>query len=140
MTPYDKYQEPMIKELKEQILNQGFFVLNKTSTRTRDNINSRPSCIDLMITNRTDKIISHQSGLPGFSDHSVQILTRKTKEIKSINNILRIRSFKKNLMKIIMKILKTIISILKHCTTKILIQSLETFKSLLMRAFKRKHQ
>ena len=50
--------------------------------------------LDLMLTNRVDKIASYQAGISNFSDHSLQILVRNTKEIIPVNNFLRFRSYK----------------------------------------------
>ena len=90
--PYEKAKAPMIEEMKEMILNNGHVILNtEKSTRNKDKVDSKQTCLDLLITNRRDRIISHQSGIPGFSDHTVQILSRRSKEIKSTNKIIRIR-------------------------------------------------
>ena len=50
--------------------------------------------LDVMVTNMINKIISHETGLPTFSDHSIQTLTRRTKNFHQTNRIVRTRTFK----------------------------------------------
>ena len=78
---YDKSRESMVIEPKEKILNHGHTTLNNTTTRNKDNINSKESCLYVMFTNRLDKIYNFQSGIPGFSDHTIQIMSRNVKNI-----------------------------------------------------------
>ena len=78
----------------DKILTKGFTILNSKPTRQKDTIDNKPACLDLMVTNRLEKIISHESGLSSFSDHSLQILSRRSKGIKSNNNFIRLRSYK----------------------------------------------
>ena len=78
----------------DKILTKGFTILNSKPTRQKDIIENKPACLDLMITNRLEKIISHESGLSNFSDHTLQILSRRSKGIKSNNNFIRLRSYK----------------------------------------------
>ena len=52
------------------------------------------SCLDMMITNRKEKIASFQAGLPCFSDHTMQVLIRTCKPIQSTKSFMRTRSFK----------------------------------------------
>ena len=47
-----------------------------------------------MITNKIEKIISHDSGISHFSDHTLQILCRRSKGIQSNQNYIRLRSYK----------------------------------------------
>ena len=47
-----------------------------------------------MLSNRLEKIANHQAGLASFSDHTVQILTRNSKPIKTTQKYIRTRSFK----------------------------------------------
>ena len=67
--------------------------MNSEPTRYEDTTNQRPSCLDLMITNHPDKIIRHET-LPGFSDHTLQKLIRRSSEIITQPQIIKIRSYK----------------------------------------------
>ena len=91
---YDRSRESMVTELKDKILNNGHTTLNNSNTRSKDNINSKESCLDVMFTNRLDKINSFQSGIPGFSDHTIQIMSRNVKNIQKTQKIIKIRSYK----------------------------------------------
>ena len=90
---YEKQQEPLIEMFKERILRKGFKILNTDPTRVKDTPESKPSCLDLMLTNRLEKIISFQSGSSTFSDHTLQILQRSSKGIIKNQKYIRIRSF-----------------------------------------------
>ena len=93
-TSYENLQRPMVDNFLDKILSKGFTILNVKPTRQKDTIDSKPACLDLMVTNRIEKIVSHESGLSNFSDHTLQILQRSTSGIKNIQNFMRIRSFK----------------------------------------------
>ena len=84
----------MVDEFSEKILTKGFTILNKKPTRQKDTIDNKPACLDLMITNKIEKIISHDSGISNFSDHTLQILCRRSKGIQANQNFIRLRSFK----------------------------------------------
>ena len=75
-------------------MRKVFTLLNKTATRNKDSPESKESCLDMMFMNQAEKIISHQSGLPAFSDHTMQVLIRSTKGLISTPNYMRIRTFK----------------------------------------------
>ena len=77
----------MVMEFKEKILNKGYKILNTLPTRQKDTIDQKPACLDLMVTNKHDKISSFQSGIANFSDHTVQILNRSAKNCKSTTKI-----------------------------------------------------
>ena len=51
MDLYEKAQTPMVQLLKDKILNKRHIVLDNKPTRTKDNIQSKPSCLDLLIMN-----------------------------------------------------------------------------------------
>ena len=93
MNSYDRTNKPMSTSLQDRILNHGTVLLDTKPTRTKDNPNDRESCLDMMFTNRPEKIICHQAGLPGFSDHTIQTLTRTTRKIETSIKYMRIRSF-----------------------------------------------
>ena len=93
-TSYENQQRSMVEEFMDKILTKGFTILNSKPTRQRDTIDNKPACLDLMVTNRLEKIVSHESGISSFSDHSLQILSRRSKGIKSNNNFIRLRSYK----------------------------------------------
>ena len=90
--PTNQTKVTMSKLLKEEILQKGSKIINTKPTRNDDTPNQNPSCIDVMITNRPDKITYHNS-LPGFSDHKVQIMIRKTTEIISQVKYLKTRDY-----------------------------------------------
>ena len=75
-TSYERAQTPMVEALVDRILQKGFKIFNSQPTRTKDNHESKPACLDLIITNRTEKVINYQSGLSSFSDHTLQIVNR----------------------------------------------------------------
>ena len=93
MDPYEKVKAPMAKMFREKILQKGFKILNKKPTRNDDTSGQRPACLDLLITNRADKILSHDT-LPAFSNHTLQILIRRTSEMKSQPQVIKTRSYK----------------------------------------------
>ena len=79
---------------KQRILDKGFKILNDQPTRTKDLVDSKPSCLDLLITNNVEKIASFKSGLSNFSDHTMQMVCRSVKNIKTNPKYIRTRSFK----------------------------------------------
>ena len=95
MNNYDRVQKPMSSSLQERILDKGTLLLNETTpTWNRNHPLAVPSVLDLMFTNRREKLINHQSGISSFSDHSLQILTRSSKEIITTPEFIRMRSYK----------------------------------------------
>ena len=78
----------------DKILSKGFTILNSKPTRQKDTVDGKPACLDLMVTNKFEKIVNHESGLSNFSDHTLQILQRSTSGIKNTQNYMRIRTFK----------------------------------------------
>ena len=90
----DKVQAGMAEMFKQRILNKGFTLIGNQPTRTPDNPTSRPPALDLIVTNRLDKVESFHVGIPCFSDHHLQSLTRRTKNLQVTQNRIRIRSFK----------------------------------------------
>ena len=93
-TGQDKTQAKMTRMLKDKILNNGFTLIGNQPTRTKDRPDSRPAALDLIMTNRRDKVESFEIGLSSFSDHLVQTLTRRTKKIVVTQSRIKIRSFK----------------------------------------------
>ena len=91
---YERSQIPLVDNFKEKILQQGFKILNNSATRTKDNTESRPACLDLILTNKPEKVASFSSGIPSFSDHTLQVLTRSTKGLTRTQKYLRTRSYK----------------------------------------------
>ena len=51
MSDYEKAQAPLVQLFREKILNRGYQVLNSKPTRVPNNIESKPSCLDLIVTN-----------------------------------------------------------------------------------------
>ena len=94
MSQYDRTKQPMISSLRDRILSQGSTILSHTPTKIPDNPDSPPSCLDLMIVTNIEKIASYQAGLPSFSDHMLQVLTRISKGVKITKKFARIRSYK----------------------------------------------
>ena len=86
-TQYDRTKEPMIQRLKSRILDKGSTILSHTQTKVPDNPDTPPSCLDLMIVNRPEKVISHQAVRPCFSDHTLQILHRSSKGLKQTKDM-----------------------------------------------------
>ena len=91
---YDKLKKPMIDKFKENIIERGHNILSSVPTIINNNPETPNSCLDLMLTNRREKITSHMAGLPCFSDHTMQIMIRSSKPIQSNKKILRTRAFK----------------------------------------------
>ena len=94
MNSYDRIKSPMIRDLQTRILDQGTQLLNSSPTRNNDHSDAMESCIDHIFTNRAAKITSFETGIPAFSDHTVQKLTRSTKGMKTSPKYLRFRSYK----------------------------------------------
>ena len=94
MNSYDRLKKPMIDLMKEKILLKGHVILSDIPTKTSNNPDTPNSCLDLMLTNRTEKIASYQAGLPCFSDHLMQIIIRNCKPIQSSKKFIRTSSFK----------------------------------------------
>ena len=92
---YEKSQNDMVLQMKERILQKGFKILNSDPTRQKDNVEAKPACLDLLLTNMPEKIASYQSGISMFSDHTLQILNRRAKNVKLVPKMIRLRSFKK---------------------------------------------
>ena len=69
-TSYENQQRSMVDEFSEKNLTKGFTILNRKPTRQKDTIDKKPACLDLMITNKIEKIISHDSVISNFSDHT----------------------------------------------------------------------
>ena len=79
----------MVKLLKENILDKGHKVLNQKATRNLKYMVERESCLDYLITNRVDRIINFESIYPSFSDHSLLVLRRRTRPMKSTRQYIR---------------------------------------------------
>ena len=83
---YENSQTPLVNSFKDKILSKGFKILKNKPTRTKDNNDSRPACLDLGITNKIEKIVKVETGIPTFSDHSMQMLVRSTKGLTTPKN------------------------------------------------------
>ena len=94
MNSYDRQKKNMIEGLKSIILEKGHIILCSKPTKLSDNIYSQDSCLDLMISNRGEKISSFKGGVPSFSDHTLQILVRQTKPIQNTQTYVITRSYK----------------------------------------------
>ena len=93
-TQYQKLQYPMVEQFRDRILDKGTKILNSGPTRLKDTVEAKPACLDFILTNKIDKVVSFQSEIPSFSDHSIQILHRSMKKIKSNPKYIRMRSLK----------------------------------------------
>ena len=89
----------LIDMFKNKFLEKGHVILSKTPTKLSENPLLEDSCLDLIVTNQPQQIASFQAGIPIFSDHCLQILVRKTKEIEMNKKIIRTRIFKKKYQK-----------------------------------------
>ena len=58
MNSYDRVKKPMIDKFKTNFLSKGFTILSSTPTKIHDDPDAASSCLDLMITNKLDKISS----------------------------------------------------------------------------------
>ena len=79
MNSYDRNKKPLIEALKTRILDQGFSILSREPTITKENPESKESCLDLMMSNRIDKIANFEAGIESFSDHTLQSMSRSAK-------------------------------------------------------------
>ena len=75
-------------------MEKGHVILNHQPTKIQDNIEAKESCLDLIITNRPEKIASFQASLPCFSDHTLQMVIRKIKILKLPKNSLELEILK----------------------------------------------
>ena len=93
LNPYQTSQRPMVTELHQRILSRGVMVLNNLPTRNYDSFTQPESCLDLLFSNRQNKIISHETITPTFSDHALLKLTRRTKELKHHKTFISTRTY-----------------------------------------------
>ena len=84
----------MIDSLRSRILDKGFVILSSKPTAVKEHPDAKECCLDLMLTNRQEKIMNFEAGLLTFSNHFVQSLSRSSKGIKKNQNYKRMRSFK----------------------------------------------
>ena len=94
-TPYEKAQTPMVEQLQSRILAKGTVVINNRPTWNIDNPTSPGSCLDLILVNRKDKVQSHRTIFPTFSDHALLELVYKHKETKIKCQYIKSRNLKK---------------------------------------------
>ena len=94
MNSYDHAKKPMIDAFRDRIINQGFSILSRVPTITKEHPESKESCLDLMLTNNIGKITNFEAGIESFSDHTLQVMCRSSKGINQTKKYLRIRSFK----------------------------------------------
>ena len=92
-TPYEILQAPLVKMLQDRILDNGFVVINSQQTKEQISPQDKKSCLDLIITNRKDKIINHETISPTFSDHFLLKMKRKTKGIVIPRQYIKTRCF-----------------------------------------------
>ena len=91
-TGNQKSQNRLMEIFKNKLINRGMKLLNRDSTYKRNNYESM---IDVMITNRCNKISSIDQIGDSPSDHDILILNRKM-EIKPVEeSYIRIRDFNK---------------------------------------------
>ena len=91
---YEKAQAPMVSTLQERIINKGHIVLNSRPTKIPKTNTEKPSCIDLIITNTPELIVNHDTDTDTFSDHAMVTATRRSKPLKALRNMIKIRSYK----------------------------------------------
>ena len=93
-SPQDRLQSKMSNMLQERILDKGFTLVGSQPTRAPDRPDSRLAALDLIFTNRIDRVESFEIGLLSFSDHLIQSLARRTKKLEIIQQRIRVRTFK----------------------------------------------
>ena len=94
MNPYEKSQDKMVQMLKDKILTKGHIALNSKPTKEPLTPEERPSCIDIIFTNKKDKITNFETKSPTFSNHYLQIVRRSIKNKKNLKNYIKIRTYK----------------------------------------------
>ena len=94
MNTYEKSQAPMVRDLKARILDNGIVVLNKEHTWNLEPNSLNPSCLDLIITNRRDKVTSYSTIYPTFSNHAMLELNYKVREVKTQSQYIKTRNLK----------------------------------------------
>ena len=94
MNEYETAQSPLVKSLHDKILSKGFTVINSAQTKEKISPQDKTSCLDLIITNRKDKILMHDTISPTFSDHFLIIMKRQSKPIQVPKQFMKLRCFK----------------------------------------------
>ena len=85
-TKNQKNYNKMWTQMSQNILENGISILNKKNTRHQGN---QASQLDLIMTNRPEKITSTSQIDDTFSDHSLMILTRKSNIIQQEERLLK---------------------------------------------------
>ena len=75
--PYENAKQPLIDQLHDRILSKGMYVINNQPTWNLDNPSQKSSILDLILTNRKDRIIDHDTIFPTFSDHAMMCVRRQ---------------------------------------------------------------
>ena len=94
MNPYENAKNPMVTQLKEKILSKGMFVVNDQPTWNLENPSTEPSTLDLILANRKDKILNHETIFPTFSDHAMLLLRRKSPNFQPKTSYMYNRNYK----------------------------------------------
>ena len=81
-------------ELKEKILDTGTVKINHQPTRDRDPATGKDSCIEQAFTNRPDRISSHETISPTFSDNYLVIINRNSNRMEGQRQFRKARSFR----------------------------------------------
>ena len=68
--------------LKENIFDNGNFLLNTERTRENENGDGKVACLDMAFSTHPTKISNHQTIYPTFSDHAMVILNRSSKRME----------------------------------------------------------
>ena len=84
----------MYLELKNNILDQGTFLINHERTRENDVEAGKVSCLDMAFTNKPQKITSHTTVYPTFSDHALIIVNRVSNRMEDKKQYRKARSYK----------------------------------------------
>ena len=90
-TPYEKAQSKMVNILKTKVITKGIIPINNLQTWNIDNPTSQGSCLDIIMTNQKDKVISHGTNYPTFSDHALIELVFQHREIKNTSQYIKSR-------------------------------------------------
>ena len=90
-TNYQKSQNPLMKILKDNIVDKNCKLMNFLNTFKRGEYESQ---LDVIFTNRPDKIVSVQQNNRLDSDHAATCFIRKMKVKKVEEKLISIRKFK----------------------------------------------
>ena len=94
-TPYEKTRLKMYTTLKSKLLDQGNFQINSERTRENETCTGAPACLDMFFTTHPQKITSHDTIYPTFSDHGLVIINRSSSRMEKKGKISKITCFQR---------------------------------------------